>query len=367
VTSITYKQNGTTVLGDLTYEYDKAGNRTKIGGTWARTGLPQTISTSNYNANNQQLTLGDKTLTYDDNGNLTSIVDGTGTTLYTWNARNQLTGISGPGVTGSFVYDGTGRREKKTINSNLTEFLFDGVNPIQETSGTTILANILTGLGVDEFLTRTEVPAATTSYFLPDTLGSALALADSAGVVQTEYTYEPFGQTTSTGNSNSNPLEYTGRENDDTGLYYYRARYYHPGLQRFVSEDPLFHPTFGTCSTSTSVTQQKLRTAMLSDPQLPNSYAYVDNNPIRFGDPLGLEKKPPPCKPVPLWDCYDVCTSWMNPPELTGACSAAFLLCSGTGGTSLPACALALACGVYGASSRVTCVYICTIVKVVCQ
>ena len=35
VTSITYKQNGTTVIGDLTYEYDKAGNRTKIGGSWA--------------------------------------------------------------------------------------------------------------------------------------------------------------------------------------------------------------------------------------------------------------------------------------------------------------------------------------------
>jgi YD repeat-containing protein len=67
VTGITYKQ-GQNVLGNLTYEYDKAGNRTTIGGTWARTGLPQTITTSSYNAANRQLTLGDKTLTYDDNG-----------------------------------------------------------------------------------------------------------------------------------------------------------------------------------------------------------------------------------------------------------------------------------------------------------
>ena len=94
VTGINYKQ-GATVLGNLTYEYDKAGNRTKIGGSWARSGLPQTTSTTSYNAANQQLTFGDKTLTYDNNGNLTSITDASGATLYTWNARNQLTGIKG--------------------------------------------------------------------------------------------------------------------------------------------------------------------------------------------------------------------------------------------------------------------------------
>jgi RHS repeat-associated protein len=137
------------------------------------------------------------------------------------------------------VYDGLGRREQKTINGNLTEFLFDGVNPVRETSGATVLANILTGTGIDEYFTRTNVPAGATNHYLPDVLGSAMALADSAGAVQMEYTYEPFGKTTVTGASNSNPFRYTGRENDGTELYYYRARYYHPGLQRFVSEDPI--------------------------------------------------------------------------------------------------------------------------------
>jgi RHS repeat-associated protein len=136
------------------------------------------------------------------------------------------------------VYDGLGRREKKTINGSLTEFLFDGVNPVQETSGATVLANILRGLGVDEFLTRTDVGAGITSNLLSDALGSAVGLADAAGVVQTEYTYEPFGKTTSSGSSNSSSYQYTGRENDGTGLYYYRARYYHPALQRFIREDP---------------------------------------------------------------------------------------------------------------------------------
>jgi YD repeat-containing protein len=62
VTSITYKQNGTTVIGNLTYEYDKNGNRTKIGRSWARTGMPEPITTTSYDANNRQLTFGEKPL-----------------------------------------------------------------------------------------------------------------------------------------------------------------------------------------------------------------------------------------------------------------------------------------------------------------
>jgi hypothetical protein len=102
----------------------------------------------------------------------------------------------------SFAYDGLGRREAKTINGSLTEFLYDGVNPVQETSGATILANILPGLDIDEFLTRTDIVAGVTSSFLTDALGSPLAVADHAGVVNTEYTYEAFGTTVATGASN---------------------------------------------------------------------------------------------------------------------------------------------------------------------
>ena len=64
------------------------------------------------------------------NGNLTS--DGTST--YTWDVRNRLAAITGP-VPASFVYDATGRRARKTINGTVTDFLYDGVNSIQEVSG----------------------------------------------------------------------------------------------------------------------------------------------------------------------------------------------------------------------------------------
>ena len=50
-----------------------------------------------------------------------------------------LISTPGPNVNANFVYDGMGRREKKTINGSLTEFLYDDLNPVQETSGATVL------------------------------------------------------------------------------------------------------------------------------------------------------------------------------------------------------------------------------------
>ena len=219
---------------------------------------------TSYDANNRQLSFGDKTLTYDDNGNLQSITDSNGTTLYSWNARNQLVGINGPIVNATFVYDGAGRRQKKTINGSVTEFLYDGLNVVQETSGAAILANILAGLAIDEILTRADVLSGVTSIQLPDALGSSIAITAEAGTVQTEYTFDPFGSTTAFGLSNTNAFQYTNRENDGTGLQYNRARYYNPSLQRFISEDPAGFVD-GT-----------------------NLFIYADLSPLLFSDPEGL-------------------------------------------------------------------------------
>jgi RHS repeat-associated protein len=90
--------------------------------------------------------------------------------------------------------------------------------------------------------------------------------------------YEPYGEVSATGSSN-NPYQYTGRENDGTGLYYYRARYYSPSLKRFISEDP------------------KGLSAGL------NEYAYIKGSPTNGNDPFGLESPtfsqfPMPVHPV---------------------------------------------------------------------
>jgi RHS repeat-associated protein len=71
-------------------------------------------------------------------------------------------------------------------------------------------------------------------------------------------------QTTQTGTSSGNSQQYTARENDGTGLYYYRARYYSPGTGRFISEDPV-----GFAGGN-------------------NIYAYTGGDPISGKDPSGL-------------------------------------------------------------------------------
>lgn len=158
---------------------------------------------------------------------------------------------------------------------------------MQETSGATILANILPGLGIDDFLTRADVVAGVTSHFLTDALGSPVAVTDNAGVVQTEYTYESFGRTIFSGSSNSSSYQYTGRENDGTGLFYYRNRYFHPSLQRFISEDPLNPASIQVAANDQ--TRSFVRHAFLSEyPDSTNFYTYVGNKPLTYTDPSGL-------------------------------------------------------------------------------
>src|SRR3990172_739054 len=192
LTALIYR-NATGLLGDPTYIYDAVGNRTGVGGSFARTLLPDPVATATYDAANRQLSFGGQALTYDRNGNLTS--DGVST--YTWDTRNRLVTINAASVTASFSYDALGRRQSKVVDGTSAQFLYDGLNPVQELSEGSAPATMLTGLGVDEYFTRTD--AAGTCSLLTEALGSTVALTNNAGTVQTEYTYGPFGDTTFTG------------------------------------------------------------------------------------------------------------------------------------------------------------------------
>ncbi len=260
LTGMTYSL-GSSILGNLAYSYDLAGRRAQMGGSFARTGLPQAVTSATYNTANELTQWGATALTYDLNGNLTS--DGVNT--YTWDARNHLASISG-GSTATFQYDPLGRRTSKAVGGASTQFLYDGPNPVQELSGATPIANLLTGRGVDELFARTDAVGA--RHFLPDGLGSTLALTDPSGSLLTQYTYEPFGNTAVSGSTNANPYQFTGRENDGTGLYYYRARYYSSAFQRFISEDQI--QFFGGM----------------------NFYAYSGADPVNYIDPAGLFTPP---------------------------------------------------------------------------
>ncbi len=135
---------------------------------------------------------------------------------------------------------------------------------VQELSGGAPSANLLTGLGPDETFARSDVNGLLSP--IVDGTNSTIALLDTAGVASTQYSYEPFGRSTTSGAASSNSFQFTGRENDGTGLYFYRARYYSPNLQRFISEDPLGFGGGGV-----------------------NLYEYVSGDPVSRIDPSGTQ------------------------------------------------------------------------------
>jgi len=107
-------------------------------------------------------------------------------------------------------------------------------------------------------------------YGHQDRLGSVHKLVDGTGAVVDTYGYGPYGGLTSGGSATDNPYLWTGRRYDqETGLYYFRNRYYSPGIGRFLTEDPL---------------------GVWADiAHFGNPYAYAGNSPTNFFDPFGLQ------------------------------------------------------------------------------
>jgi len=258
------------VIGLVTFALDQLGNRTQVN-----TGAtPENYAT---NTLNEYTTAGTESFQYDLDGNMLERLDSSTSlkTQYQYNVKNQLTKVTMPdGTTVTFAYDVLGRRISKTVGSITTRFLWDGSELLAELDGTgKLLKSYVHGPEVDEVLYQTDYIKNETLFFHLDNLQSAVALTDVTGQVKESYTYDPYGNLTSSKDKlgNNVPLPstrilYTGREFDfETGLYFNRARYYDPSLGRFINADP------------------KGYAAGL------NLYTYVQNNPLSFRDPSGLD------------------------------------------------------------------------------
>ncbi|MDQ2976109.1 MAG: hypothetical protein M3R69_11955, partial [Acidobacteriota bacterium] len=240
------------------YAYDEVGNRTSSALSATYSYQPFNKLTSTASAN----------YSYDANGNLSSKTDAVGTWTYSWDFENRLTQVVRPdGVSVGYKYDALGRRIQRARSAGVsTNFVYDGQDVVKDINSDGSTVDYLNGPGIDNKLRLTDSRLATTGplYFLQDHLGSTTGLTNSSGGMVERVTYDAYGNSTGTSLTR---YDYTGRERDpDTGLLYYRARWYDPQVGRFISEDPI--------GLSGGI----------------NQFAYVSNSPQNATDPSGLHE-----------------------------------------------------------------------------
>ena len=173
-----------------------------------------------------------------------------------------------------FKYDPMNRRTSKKVGTTETRFVYDRDNVLFDfvASGANqpvLDKRYLFGAGVDQVLAQ-ESAGGSVLWALTDQLGTVKDLVDSSGSVANHVRYDSFGGVVSQSNSAlGSRYGFTGREFDaETGLYYYRARYYDASVGRFIGEDPSGF-----------------------DAGDVNLYRYVGNSPVDNVDPFGLVVK----------------------------------------------------------------------------
>jgi RHS repeat-associated protein len=261
----------------VSYNLDLVGNRNSV----VDTGV-----TKNYTADNiNRYTTADSTTANSNNvgSGPEHQVGDFQNNHYDYEGDAFLAQISGGGNAYVVSYDPMGRPWQRglTLGGQTTwsYYFYDGDRPILEFNvDGTIRAKNVYGRDVDEILMRTDYLINTsgqTYYYQCDHEGSITHLTDGAGVVLETYRYDAFGAVTMrdggggliSASNHDNRFMFTGREYlSQFGIYEYRARAYHPGIGRFVSEDPKGF-----------------------DAGDYNLFRYCHNDPEDLTDPMGLE------------------------------------------------------------------------------
>lgn len=222
-----------------------------------------------YSAEDHLLSAGSATYQFDVDGFLATKVEDTATTTYHYSSRGELVRVNLPdGRVIEYVYDPLQRRIAKKVNNVVVEkYLWRDM--------TTLLAIYD---GADKLRMRFEyadgrLPTAMTmsgaTYYLAyDQVGTLRLVADAMGNAIQKIDYDSFGNIISDSNpSLIIPFGFAGGISDrDTGMVHFGYRDYDPDTGRWIAKDPLFFAGVDA-----------------------NLYGYVQNNPVNFIDPFGLE------------------------------------------------------------------------------
>jgi RHS repeat-associated protein len=265
------------------YTYDAQGRVTSM--------TPGRGAQSNYGfdaSGNLTTTPSGATGNYDNAGELTSSVQGSTTTDYTYNADGErLTATQGSTTTASGTWNGAGELTAYSdAAANMTAAAYDGAG--MRASSTTTPAG---GSAVTQGYVWSTIPqvpqmimdsgnayiygdglapieqvnlsTGAITYLITDLLGSVRGTVNSSGALTGTTSYDAWGNPETTGGlTATTPFGFAGGYTDPTGLMYLLNRYYDPATGQFISVDP-------------ALTQTR------------QPYEYASGNPVSNTDPSG--------------------------------------------------------------------------------
>jgi len=273
LTGVTYSTNGTAIIARQ-YTLDAVGNRVQED---VNAGLMPTLAplvrrlvqdpadkltTISERTTPDSLAWTAYTPSHDPNGNM--LTDGYGLTL-TYDTDNRVTNLQSA-VLGmrTFLRNARGQVAQRVVNGTNVVDVLDGTRLLMSraTNGAA-LVYYLWGNGLIAQISTNGVAL----YCHADGQGNVLALTTTNGIVTDQWFYSPYGQVLNRTGTTDTPYQWLGAHgvaSEGGGINRMSHRFYHSGLMRFVSKDPI--------GLSGGV----------------NLYVYANDRPLSFFDALGL-------------------------------------------------------------------------------
>ncbi len=246
----------------ITYTYDAVGNRLQ------RADSVEGVTPYAYDADDRLLSAGAATFEYDASGGLLRATEGAEVVDYTWDAWRRLVTVESGGQTVSYAYDVDGNRVRQGIGARETRYVIDPNGDLPRLVQTRDENDVETAVYVHGHDLLSRSAPGGTSYYLYDGQRSVRGLASGAGGLAATYDYDAFGREIGGAGGADNPFRYGGEYSDaSSGHLYLRARWYSPGVGRFLSVDPEAGRPF--------------------EPATLHRYTYAENDPVSKADPSG--------------------------------------------------------------------------------